>query len=182
MFKKSLVIIALMALLVGTLTAGTMRKGKDCDSQMKGTQMRDGNRMGNDCGDMKGGMKGNNNHKRRGNKGGKGHKMIPGAMILRQAEELKLTDTQITNIKKLSMDFAKEANTKRAAIENLMIDKRVAMKAHNFSAVKKITKTVFAKKEALALEKINTCENIFKVLTKEQVKLMKENCSTKKCD
>jgi len=179
MLKKTMLVFALMALIVGALLAQPMRveKNNEIDGGRRDRTYRAPNNMRG------------NNHQRAIRENGmrmnhrKGdHKMKDmnsGRMILAMAEELELTDTQIKNIKAIQANFRKVRNTKQAEIENLLIDKREAMRDHRFKDVTKTVKDIYKLKEEIALENVTAIEDIYNKLTKDQQDLLKTNCKNK---
>ncbi len=179
MLKKSMLVLAIMALLVGTLLAQPMKVEGNDDLGYGRNGMMNWNHK----------MMGDNNHHRASRGMGMGmnnhkgnHKMMnmePGRMILAMSEELELSETQIENIKEIQVNFKKASNTKQAEIENLQIDKREAMQNKDFKTATKVTKNLFKIKEELALSRVSAIENIYSKLTESQKDLLETNCKMK---
>lgn len=181
MLKKSMLVLAIMALVVGTLIAQPMKvEGNDDFGYGRLSMMnRDHKMMGDNyhhrASRGMGKEMGMNHHK----DGNNMRKMEVGRMILAMSEELELTTTQIDNIKNLQVEFKKITNTRQAEIENLLIDKRAAMRSQDFKKATKITKDIYKIKEQIALSKITVMENIYKELTEAQIDKLKANCKMK---
>ncbi|MBI9031507.1 hypothetical protein JEZ13_05860 [bacterium] len=164
MVKRTMLVLALMALLVGSLMAQPMRH----HAQREAGQERIGmnHNMKNRGPQGKMGM----NHRQ----GGQNMKnMQPGRMILAMSEELELTTTQIDNIKTIQASFKKNTNTKQAEVENLLIDKRAAMRDQDFKNATKVTKDIYKIREQIALAHISAMEDIYKELSKDQIAKLK---------
>lgn len=179
MLKKTSLVLAIMALLVTGLLAQKMRVEGNIDpgpggrgTVYKSHRMSGENDYYHAVREDGAGM-GMNNRKGDGNCR---NNMMPGSMVMAMAEEIELTTTQINNIKEYQASFKKESNTKQAEIENLLIDKRDAMRKQDFKKATTVTKSIFKVREQIALSKITTMENIYKELTKVQIGLLKANC------
>lgn len=180
MLKKSMLVLAILALLVGTLVAQRMRVQGNDDMQLlrQGNSQRGNGMMGDNYHHQaKRGM-GQEMNNRKGDH--QMREMAPGKMILAMSEELELTSNQIDNIKEIQVNFKKQLNTKQAEMKNLQIDKREAMQAQDFKKATKITKDMSKIKEDISLSKITVTENIFKELTKTQIELFKTKCKMQK--
>lgn len=164
--KKFYSIVAILLLLGSTLTAQNhMRNQKrNCNNDCK-TKKEQTCKMG-----------------RKGNHQMKGCKMNPmvAKKFLKNAKELELSQEQINSIKEKSVQFKKIANTYKAEIKNLKLDKKAAMKSNNFEEAKTIIKKINAKKLKLQLKMIDTKEDCYNVLTKSQKKKLADLCSEKK--
>ncbi len=162
MSKKTLLIIALMAILIGTLVAQPMMH------QAK-RKMVEGNEMSYQY---------KNHHPRmqgQGHKAGRNmHKMMPGRMVLAMAEEIELTENQVDKIKEIQAAFTKMSNLKKAEIENLLIDKRNAMQEQNYKEAKNVIKDIYELREDLALSHVTAMENIHEELTDTQIEKLKD--------
>lgn len=179
MLKKTVLVIAIMALVLGSLLAQPKRvqANDDLDYSRKGMMRNNSNMRGDDNHQQARRGMGDCNNDQRGNHQMKG--MEPGSMILAMSEELELTTAQIQNIKDLQINFKKQQNTKHAELENLQIDKREAMQDQNFKQATKITKSIASIKEQIELSKITMMENIHKELTTTQIEKMKTLCKPK---
>lgn len=189
MFKKTMLVFAIVALLVGTLLAQPMRVEGNDDSEitkrensprserMMGENQHHSARRGQGMMDEKDG----NRQKGMMDKKGGNHprEMEAGRMIMSMSEELELNTSQMDNIKELQGSLRKVTNTKEAEIKNLLIDKREAMQTQDFKQATKVTKDIHKVKEEIDLAKITTMENIYKVLTKTQLELLKTKCKMK---
>ncbi len=170
MIKKTLITLGLIALLVGTLVAQPMMNGRNrnmadnCDNNGKQFRMEQG-RMGHHQ------AKGDHRQHHR-----KGDGLHVGMMIIHNAEELELKDSQIEDIKDIASTFHKLANVTKAELENLRIDKREAMMNKNYSEAKKVTKAIFSKKEELELKEIDAKKDIMDVLTETQQEKFETLC------
>lgn len=92
----------------------------------------------------------------------------------RICDELELTEKQIETMEEMRLDHKKEMIGKHAEIEIMKVDKRFAMKNHNFAKTKKITAKMFDLKKSLAIKKIEQHEIMWNLLTEEQQEKAKE--------
>lgn len=167
MLKRTMLVFALMALLVGSLIAQPMRHHaqREAGQERMGMNHNMKNRGSQDKMGMKHGQGGHNMKN-----------MQPGRMVLAMAEELELTTSQIDAIKTIQADFKKNTNTKQAEVENLLIDKRQAMRDQDFKEATKVTKNIYKIREEIALAHISAMEDIFKELNNDQISKLKDNC------
>lgn len=168
MFKKTVLVVALMAVLLGSLLAQPMRYQA---KRELGEERRVHSQYKNNHGRMGMGMGMHNP-----NGGKKMHKMLPGRMVLAMADEIDLSQAQIDKIKDIQTDFGKMNNSKTAEIENLLIDKRAAMRDHNFKEARKVTTDIYEIRQDLAVAKITAMEDIYKELSTEQIEKLKNEC------
>ncbi len=83
-------------------------------------------------------------------------------------KELDLTDAQQDRISGLMSTHKKEMIQLKADIDTKLVDKRDAMKDHDFNKIKKITSQIFDLKESMELNKIENHEKIWNILTPQQ--------------
>lgn len=89
-------------------------------------------------------------------------------------EELKLTKEQMKKLETLKTDYEKIINTKQAELENLMIDKHLAMKADKFDQVKAINKQIADLELFIDNARVDHHAAMLKELTPEQRDKFKE--------
>ena len=89
-------------------------------------------------------------------------------------EELDLTEKQIETMEEMRLTHQKEMIGMHADIDILMVDKRFAIKNHDFDKTKKITAKIFDLKKSQAIKKIEQHETMWNLLTPEQQEKAKE--------
>lgn len=170
MLKRTLLIFALVAIVIGTLVAQTPRveaRGRfRMDRDRSTANFQRGERQHHNMPQMK------NRGVGRGNRG----QAKPARLILSMSEELELTDRQVTKITGIQTDFTKAQNLKQAQVKNLQLDKREAMKQRNFKSANTATKAMYKLKEEMALARIKAVEDIHKELTSEQTAILDAQC------
>ncbi|MFA7057800.1 MAG: hypothetical protein WC155_09630 [Candidatus Cloacimonadales bacterium] len=176
MLKRTMLVFALMAILIGSLMAQTPRVEAAGEFELG---------RGNSYGNHYRGQRQNRDMPQmqmREKAMGRRHKgeMKPGRHILAMSEELELTDKQVKKITDIQTAFMKEQNLKQAQIDNLQIDKRDAMKQQNFKNAATATKAFYKLKEENALAQIKVIEDIYKELNSKQTTILKSRCKTMK--
>ncbi|MCK4653649.1 MAG: Spy/CpxP family protein refolding chaperone [Candidatus Cloacimonetes bacterium] len=83
-------------------------------------------------------------------------------------EELDLTEKQIEKMEEMRIVHQKEMIGMHAEIDIMRIDKRSAMKKHDFDKTKKITARIFEVKKSQVIKKIEHHETMWNLLTPEQ--------------
>lgn len=170
MLKRTLLIFALVAIVIGTLVAQTPRVeayGRFGPNEGRSTNnFHRGQRHFNNAPQMR------NRGVGRGNRG----QAKPAGFILSMTEELELTDKQVAKITGIQADFMKAQNLKQAQIENLELDKREAMQQRNFKSATTATKAMYKLKEEIAVARIKALEDIHKELTSVQSAILDTNC------
>jgi Spy/CpxP family protein refolding chaperone len=150
--KKLLIALVIIAALSAMLFA-----------EAKDTPKKDISDSGLGCPTMRGPMNGN------GPQGGMRMEMRQNMM-----EELKLTKEQMKKLEVLKTDHDKIMNTKQAELENLMIDKHIAMKADKFDQVKLINKSIAEIQLFIDNARVDHHAAMLKELTPEQKDKFKE--------
>ena len=89
-------------------------------------------------------------------------------------EELNLTTEQMDRMDKIRSEQMKENITLNSKIRIMEIDKRNALKDHNFDQAKKITGEIFKIKTNLAKNRIEMRKQRWEILTPEQQKKIDE--------
>ncbi|RLC52765.1 MAG: hypothetical protein DRZ79_00620 [Candidatus Cloacimonadota bacterium] len=89
-------------------------------------------------------------------------------------EELDLTTEQMEQMDKIRSEQMKENIDLNSKIKILEIDKKDALKDHNFAQAKKITDDIFKIKANLAKNRIEMKKQKWEVLTQEQQKKLDE--------
>ena len=92
----------------------------------------------------------------------------------RICDELELTDKQIEKMEAMRLAHQKEMIGTHADIDIIKVDKRSAMRNHDFDKTKKITAKMYDLKKAQALKKIEHHEMMWNLLTPEQQEKAKE--------
>jgi Spy/CpxP family protein refolding chaperone len=166
--KKTLIAILIVMGLISVLSAqekmGDM--GKKCDSAKMGMPMDKGCYMP----DMMKCQMTDNMFKDKAEKMGNHWAMI--------VNKLDLTEAQKTKIEKLNTDHQKKIIQLEADLDIQKVDQRNAHRNQDFAQNKKITAKIYDLKKQIALEKVNHQENVWKELTEEQRKEMKEVISS----
>ena len=103
-----------------------------------------------------------------------------GMGMFQMAEELELTDTQIEKFEEIKLEHEKYMIKIKSEIEILQLDKKAALKDKNFAEAKKITETIFEKKQKAAFKMIDLHEEKWNTLTDEQKKKADELKRSKK--
>ncbi len=87
---------------------------------------------------------------------------------LRLAEELELTEEQLEDIENFRTKFQKEMIELNSEIKKIAIDKRNAMKNHDFAKMRKLTEEFYNFKQQIATKRIEQNEMKWDILTEEQ--------------
>lgn len=83
-------------------------------------------------------------------------------------DELEMTDSQLETLSQLKSDHLKNIIRIKSEIEILNIDKRNALRDHDFDEAKTIIKKLSVKREEMSLNKLQHSESKWELMTDEQ--------------
>ncbi len=168
--KKIVLVLAIATMLVASVFAqGLHRNGmmKDDDCRMGKGEMR-----GEGFGMRHEGMKGQG---MKHNACGKG---MHGDGMMMAIYKLDLTDAQEDDITLIKENHRKEANLKKAEIENLEIDMHNYMKNADFNKALKVSEQINNAKGKMHESRIKMIQSIYNKLTDDQKNEVKETIKT----
>ncbi len=104
------------------------------------------------------------------------------SIALRNSEELKLTDDQVTKLKNLRDGFLREMIRARADIKIMRLDLRTALDAEkvDMADVEKRLRAVTKKRTDVRLERLRTIQSGKALLTADQSKQLRELIKTRR--
>lgn len=87
-------------------------------------------------------------------------------------DEIDLTDEQLETLSQLKSDHSKDIIRIKSEIEILNIDKRNALKNHDFEEAETIINKLSVKHEEMSLNKLEFSESKWKLMTDEQKEIL----------